>query len=292
MRAGVNDRGGPGWRNPHAGHWFARAGIAVVVVALALAISACGPSWSPDRPPAAAAGDYRLTPDGGYRVRRGDTLYAIAFNFGVDWRDLARWNDIAKPYVIYPDQELRMSPPARSVARVETRPAPPPGPTASRERAEAPVSSKPKPSELPKPTAQPAPPPSASSSPAAAPPGRWLWPTDGRVVSTFRANDPARNGIDIGGAEGQPVVAAAAGEVVYSGNGLIGYGELVIIKHDDRLLSAYAHNRRRLVSEGQRVGAGERVAEMGRNDRNQAMLHFEVRVDGAPQDPLKFLAPR
>jgi lipoprotein NlpD len=88
------------------------------------------------------------------------------------------------------------------------------------------------------------------------------------------------------------VVAAAAGEVVYSGSGLIGYGELIIIKHSDRMLSAYAHNKRRLVAEGQAVAAGETVAEMGRNDRNQAMLHFEIRVNGAPQDPIKYLPSR
>ncbi len=112
------------------------------------------------------------------------------------------------------------------------------------------------------------------------------------MLSTFKLNDPSRNGIEIGGKEGQPVIAAASGEVVYSGNGLIGYGELIIVKHSDRMLSAYAHNRKRLVSEGQRVAAGERLAEMGRDDRNQAMLHFEIRVNGTPQDPLKFLPRR
>ena len=112
------------------------------------------------------------------------------------------------------------------------------------------------------------------------------------MLSRFQADDPARKGIQIGGNEGQPVLATAAGEVVYSGSGLIGFGELIIVKHSDRMLSAYAHNRRRLVVEGQRVAAGEQLAEMGRNDRNQPMLHFEIRVNGAPQDPLQYLPGR
>jgi lipoprotein NlpD len=123
-------------------------------------------------------------------------------------------------------------------------------------------------------------------------PSKWLWPTSGRILSTFRADDPARNGIEIAGEEGQAIVAAAAGEVVYSGSGLIGYGELIIIKHSDRLLSAYAHNRKRLVAEGQAVSAGEKIAEMGRDDRNRTMLHFEIRSNGSPQDPQKFLPKR
>jgi lipoprotein NlpD len=109
------------------------------------------------------------------------------------------------------------------------------------------------------------------------------------VISNFRPDDPARKGMDIGGKEGQAIIATAGGEVVYSGSGLIGYGELIIIKHNESLLSAYAHNRKRLVSEGQKVKAGERIAEMGRNDRNQAMLHFEIRLNGNPQDPRRYL---
>jgi lipoprotein NlpD len=132
----------------------------------------------------------------------------------------------------------------------------------------------------------------SSYSTPAADPRRWIWPTEGRLLSRFRANDPARKGIDISGRPGQPVVASAAGQVVYSGSGLIGYGELIIIKHSDRMLSAYAHNRKRLVSEGQQVTAGSKIAEMGTNDRNQALLHFEIRVNGTPEDPLKYLPRR
>jgi lipoprotein NlpD len=123
-------------------------------------------------------------------------------------------------------------------------------------------------------------------------PSSWLWPTDGRIVSNFKSNDPARNGIEIGGKEGQAIKATAAGEVVYSGNGLIGYGELIIVKHSEQMLSAYGHNRKRLVKEGQRVRAGERIAEMGRNERNQEILHFEIRHNGTPRDPLNYLPGR
>ena len=98
--------------------------------------------------------------------------------------------------------------------------------------------------------------------------------------------------MDIGGNEGQAITAAAGGEVVYSGNGLISYGELIIIKHSDRMLSAYGHNRTRLVAEGDQVKQGQKTAEMGRNDRNKAILHFEIRVNGSPQDPLKYLPRR
>lgn len=112
------------------------------------------------------------------------------------------------------------------------------------------------------------------------------------MLRTFKAGDPARNGIDIRGDEGATVRAAGGGEVVYSGNGLIGYGELVIVKHDERMLSAYAHNRRRLVAEGDQVSQGQKIAEVGRNDRSETVLHFEIRRDGKPVDPLQLLPRR
>jgi lipoprotein NlpD len=119
----------------------------------------------------------------------------------------------------------------------------------------------------------------------------WRWPTEGRVLRPF---DPSatRRGIGITGQAGQPVAAAAAGEVVYSGTALIGYGELVIIKHSESMLSAYAHNQRRLVAEGQRVEAGQTIAEMGMNERDEVLLHFEIRRNGQAEDPLRFLPAR
>jgi lipoprotein NlpD len=265
--------------------------VLVAAAVLAGLSGGCGPSWSPVDERKSGNRAYQMTEDGHYRVRRGDSLYVIAFNFGLDWRDIAEWNGIRPPYVIYPDQQLKLSAPDRGNTGVAvTRPAQTPKGSTSRDGNAAAATasgtrsagaSSPAGSALP-----PAEPVSRSD------PGRWLWPTEGRVISSFKANDPARNGIDIGGRDGQPVVATAAGEVVYSGSGLIGYGELIIIKHTDRMLSAYAHNKRRLVAEGQAVAAGETVAEMGRNDRNRALLHFEIRVNGTPQDPLRYLPKR
>lgn len=120
----------------------------------------------------------------------------------------------------------------------------------------------------------------------------WQWPAQGQRISGFVAGDQTRQGVDIAGKSGDPVRAAADGEVVYSGNGLIGYGELVIIKHSPSLLSAYGHNRRRLVQEGDRVKGGQQIAEMGSSSASRDMLHFEIRRDGKPVDPLAFLPKR
>jgi lipoprotein NlpD len=291
--------------------------LSLVLCAVALQLGGCGPSWSPEDIRPAGSGAYQPTADGYYRVRRGDSLHTIAFKLGMDWRNLAEWNGIRAPYIIHPDQELRLSPPPsrgsdavvtrpartpatavsseqpRPTAGTSSTPAPPAAATAPAVQAEVSVPPGQAEASVPagRPAGEPAPRPGAPSAPTTDP-AAWLWPSEGRLLSTFRANDPARNGIEIGGSEGQPVLAAARGEVVYSGSGLIGYGELIIVKHSDRMLSAYAHNRRRLVAEGQQVAAGEQVAEMGRDERNRALLHFEIRVNGTPQDPLKYLPRR
>lgn len=269
--------------------------VLALSVFLLLALSGCNKTWAPVEDHSIARGSYQVGSDGFYRVERGDSLHAIAFKYGLDWRDIARWNGIGAPYVIHPDQQLRLIPP-QAKAEVTTRAA---GPTPSaRERTVDQPADKPPVKTAASPPAQkPVKQVPAASKPASqgktvvstADPSKWLWPTRGRILSTFKAGDPARNGIEIAGEEGQAIVAGAAGEVVYSGSGLIGYGELIIIKHSDRLLSAYAHNRKRLVAEGQAVSAGEKIAEMGRDDRNRTMLHFEIRSNGSPQDPQKFL---
>lgn len=285
---------------------MSKALVFLPALALACLLAACS-----SKPPAPVvdrgrgADSYQSTPDGHYRVRSGDTLHGIAFHYGLDWRDIAAWNGIRSPWLIYPDQLLRLSAEpgsGRSEASGTESKAAPTGVTVSagqRQPASATIKAAPAPSATtvtaepnPAATAKPATTESAPARASTAPagdPGKWLWPTNGRIVSNFKPNDPARKGVDIGGSVGQPVVASASGEVVYSGSGLIGYGELIIIKHSDRMLSAYAHNSRRLVSEGQRVQAGSRIAEMGRNDRNKALLHFEIRVNGNPVDPLKYL---
>ncbi len=271
----------------------------VSMVLATLLFSGCSSSWAPVEDRSVYQSSYKLTSDGHYRVRRGDSLHAIAFNFGLDWRDIASWNSIGSPYVIYPDQELRLTPPRRQAGKPAVPAATTAGTTSSdgapssRTPAEGRSTTTISPAKSPGPaTSKSTPDPNTRTTAVGADPGKWLWPTNGRLVSSYQANDPARKGIDIGGKEGQAVIASAAGEVVYSGNGLIGYGELIIIKHSERMLSAYAHNRKRLVAEGQTVAAGDRIAEMGKNDRNQSILHFEIRVNGSPRDPLSFLPGR
>jgi len=252
------------------------------------------PAASPPRPAAA--------PGGTYRVQRGDTLYSIAFRNGVDFRELAEWNGIEAPYTIYPGRELRLS--ARTATRppVAATPSPPVTPPPATQTT------------APKPVAPPlaAPPstnagtPSHVGSPTATPPTgvtppppetaavgdvAWRWPADGQVVGGYVVGDPMKQGIDIAGKSGAPVRAAADGTVVYSGNGLIGYGELIIVKHNASLLSAYGHNRKRLVQEGDRVKSGQTIAEMGSNGAREE-LHFEIRKNGKPSNPLDFLPRR
>ena len=246
--------------------------------------------------------------DGTYTVRRGDTLSVIAFSYGLDHRDIAAWNGISRPYVIHPGQTLRLSSPATVDSRskgnssgVQTSGIKTPGSTTTRSQ----VSSPPPPATtklaIPKQATAEAAPSKQVATPAptptvktptpqsAADPQSWRWPANGRVLRGYVATNPARNGLDIVGTEGQPIMASAAGNVVYSGNGLLGYGELIIIKHSERMLSAYAHNKVRLVKEGEQVSAGQKIAEMGRNDQNEQLLHFEIRVRGKPVDPRGYL---
>jgi len=206
-------------------------------------------------------------------VRRGQTVYRIATENGITALDLALWNDIPPPYTIYPGQRLRLYP-ANSRASASTR-----GDRPSTPRS-API---PRVSSVP---ATGAPAVSTVGAPA------WRWPTDGNVSTGFAAGDPTRQGVDIVGREGQPVRAAADGVVVYSGSGLVGYGELVIIKHNAQWLTAYGHNRARLVNEGTRVKAGDQIAEMGHSGAARDMLHFEIRYDGKPVDPQAYLPRR
>ena len=218
-------------------------------------------------------------------VQRGDNLYRIASSNGIAVRDLAAWNGIPMPYTIYPGQRLRLYPQANAGngSRV------PGGSGAVRSSATAtprrPVAASPAPLRRARRPAAPA-------APAAAPVESgiaWRWPADGQLLSRYVAGEPTKQGIDIAGNGGAPVRAAGDGVVVYSGSGLVGYGELIIIKHNDAWLSAYGHNRNRLVNEGQLVKAGQQIAEMGRSGAAREMLHFEVRYNGKPVDPLQYL---
>lgn len=209
-------------------------------------------------------------------VARGDTLYAIATRNGLSVSDLAAWNGLQPPYTIHPGQRLRLYPGSGPVQQ--------PSSTASRAK----PSSAPRRSRSPASMQPPAPvvaAPAASGFP-------WRWPADGQLISRYVAGEPTKQGIDIAGEAGAPVRAAADGTVVYSGAGLVGYGELIIVKHDERWLSAYGHNRKRLVNEGAVVKAGQQIAEMGRSGAPRDMLHFEIRYSGKPVDPLAYLPPR
>jgi lipoprotein NlpD len=340
-----------------------------------------------------------------HRVQKGDTLYAIAFKYALDFRDLASWNRIQEPYTIFPNQRISLVNPARSVqleatARTSStqinRPPPrtppetsttqisaiAPTPVASTQSMaadpaiaagnsvpatagvtvgalapEAPLASSealtasnatnapgisptnaqglptafaevdPSQSTMPAPSANQqrpisAPVATASSigasavtAPAVSAPAYvpemipdaaipatigaptagangWGWPVQGKLISTFSSADPGRQGIDIAGPLGAAIHAAKTGEVVYSGRGIIGYGELIVIKHDDATLTAYGHNRKRLVKEGQRVTQGQQIAELGADPQGRALLHFELRRNGKPVDPLGVLPVR
>lgn len=196
-------------------------------------------------------------------VRRGDTLFGLARTHNITPRDLAAWNGLSEPYTIYPGQSLRLYPGGAATTRPST------GSTA---------------------TTRPTTTPTATPTPAPASSGiNWRWPADGALVGRFVAGEATKQGVDIAGSSGQAVRAAGPGVVVYSGAGLVGYGELIIIKHNDQWLSAYGHNRKRLVNEGQSVKAGDQIAEMGRTGTSRDMLHFEIRYNGKPVDPLIYL---
>lgn len=281
-----------------------------------------------------------------YTVSPGDTLYSIAFRFGLDYRRVARINAIPAPYTIYPGQRILVrgaedpAPPPKAPQRVavapagDSRPAPgqvivrpaspgsapvnsgagpgsgltpepmprsgdpaaPVGPAAGDSPAREPAAVTPTaPATAPAPAAPAATPAApvpkpAASSPPSGPVSRWQWPSDGRVIRGFSST--VHKGVDIDGQRGDPVRAAAPGQVVYAGTGIVGFGELIIVKHDDTHLSAYGHNDRLLVREGDSVAAGQKIAEKGDSGTDSVKLHFEIRREGKPVDPLGLLPRR
>ena len=210
-----------------------------------------------------------------YTVKPGDTLFGIAFRAGLNYRDVAAWNGIEEPYTIRPGQKLRMSQAKPSSASPKTVKTAPPLPNV-------------KPT-LSKPMAVTAPTPAKSDPQPAVSNISWQWPAKGELVGRFVADDKTSQGINIAGKSGQKIVSAADGVVVYSGAGLIGYGELLIVKHSNEWISAYAHNDKRLVAEGVKVKAGQHIADLGRTGAVRDMLHFEIRRNGKPVDPLLYL---
>lgn len=237
-----------GPRRNRRGSWALR-GSSVLLV-LVFLVSAC-----------ASRSGYRSGDE--HIVRRGETLFTIAWRYGQDHRDLARWNNLGDGSLIFPGQVIRLRPPSGA----------PPRPSAGDRSSTAP-------SQKPLPRIPVRPPPA------------WAWPTAGRIEVAFGGRPGSGTGVLIGGQVGQTVRAAASGRVVYSGGGLIGYGQLIIVKHNDTYLSAYGHNASLLVREGESVRKGQRIATMGEGPGRQPRLHFEIRKNGKPVDPRQFLPAR
>jgi lipoprotein NlpD len=224
---------------------------------------------------------------GSYRVRKGDSLYSISWRAGLDYQTVARWNGLRRPYTIYPGQLIKLYSPKKNTGK-------PHGKKSGSDKKTAPkVATHPsKPSGKPlkkrtKPVKK-ASVPKKKKSPAL---GKlhWQWPTKGRLLAKYSSRDAAHSGIKIGGRKGQKVFAAESGEVVYVGSGLIGYGQLIIIKHNKKYLSAYGHNSDLLVKEGDRVKKGQNISNMGVTNQGKALLYFEVRRYGKPVNPLAYL---
>ena len=225
-------------------------------------------------------------------VARGETLYSIAWRYSIDYKTLARRNGIDRNYTIYPGQKLYLDRTAPSSASAPSaspkvqqpvqKPVQKP-PQAVAVVKPAPVTRSKTPTPPPKPATQTAPPAGDVA---------WQWPARGQIISNFSSQTSLNKGVDISGRLGEPVLSAAAGTVVYAGSGIRGYGNLLIIKHSERFLSAYAHNHRLLVKEKESVKAGQKIAEMGSSGTDKTKLHFEIRRDGKPVDPLLYLPKR
>lgn len=215
-----------------------------------------------------------------YLVRRGDTLYSIAWQYGLSIDEVAALNGIRPPYTIYTGQRLRVRRGDGPVTGAAPQPRPLPAPPAARS-APAPAAAGP--------AAQRQPPPAVPEPALPAVVKHWVWPARGPLLNGYQPDASGRKGIEIGGSNGQPVKAAAAGKVVYSGSGLVGYGRLIIIKHNESLLSAYGHNSKLLVSEGDYVKTGQDIATMGSSGTDRTQLYFEIRKNGRPVNPLSYL---
>ncbi|WP_217705523.1 peptidoglycan DD-metalloendopeptidase family protein [Peristeroidobacter soli] len=209
------------------------------------------------------------TPERGgtYTVKRGDTLYSIAFRHKLDYRDLARWNNIGRDYVIYPGQTLRLSASGKGSARTAS----------STPRATTP--------------ARKAPPAPRQPAIPTGPPVKWQWPVSGGTA-TLTSRPNGGQGLMIAGKSGDDVRAAGPGRVVYTGSGLLGYGQLIIVKHNETYLSAYGHLQSVLIQEGDAVTAGQRIATMGNGPQGSPQLYFEIRINGTPGNPLSLLPQR
>ena len=249
-----------------------------------------------------------------HQVEKGDTLYSISWRYSQNYHDVAKWNDIEPPYIIHAGQWVRVAPPGRSKKSVKVAHQVPvrdlttasiSKPTINTQSSSKPIvvsiPAEPKQERYIPPisikeidksaevvSSKPAPIVVSSSRD----PIQWRWPVLGTIVEGYSSKRPGKKGIGIGGRRGNPIKAAAGGKVVYSGNSLKGYGNLIIIKHNDKYLSAYGHNQTLLVQEGDHVTAGQLIAKMGDTEAGQVKLHFEIRIDGKPANPLRYLPKR
>jgi len=226
----------------------------IIIVTLLLLLSACS-----------ALQQQSLKGPGWYRVKQTDTLYSVAWRYSLDVEQLALWNGLPEPYEINPGEQLILIKPDKMPTKQE--PVIVSGSNSLKKK-----------SVIVKPLA-----PSYNQAIL------WRWPVNGAVLNRFSINDLGRRGIDIAGKIGQPVHAVAAGKVVYSGSGISGLGNLIIVKHDNTYLSAYAFNSNIIVKEGSQVKSGAHIADMGRGKNNKPMLRFQIRKNGIPVDPLHFL---
>lgn len=230
----------------------------LAIIALAVVVGGCQSAlnWGggePRRKPPVS-----VSATGMYTVVAGDTLYGIAWRHGLDHRELARWNGLGSGGLIIPGQRIKLTRPTSSASDVKK-----------------PGTSKP-----------------VSTPPATSPPPAWFWPVPGRVVAEFNTGETPRTGMLISGTVGDPVRSAAGGKVVYAGSGLIGYGQLIIVKHNESFLSAYGHNTELLVGEGDLVSKGQVIAKIGLGPEQQPVLHFEIRQNGKPVNPRRLMPVR
>lgn len=296
--------------------------IRLFIIGLSAVMAGCfsqPPAPAVDRGASPQASAAQPSGPGYYTVKRGDTLYRIAMEHGQDYRDVAGWNNIVNPSTIKEGQILRIAPPgtvgdttagvqATPIALgggVEVRSLDAPAVTEPSEgvKREPRVGKEPYSDEayarlgrggektvLPAVEAKPEPTPAIAAAVVGPDDVPWIWPSAGKLVAPF--SESGNKGLDLAGKAGDPVIAAGEGKVVYAGSGLRGYGELVIIKHNATFLSAYAHNRKILVKEGQQVARGQKIAEMGNTDADSVKLHFEIRKQGKPVDPALYLPRR
>jgi len=223
-----------------------------VLVCLAFVACSSALRWSPET----------------HVVQSGETVYSIAFRYGIDQRDLIGWNGLDNNELIFKGQRLRLTPPSGyAQSRSSSQ-------TVRRQKPDSP--------------ARRMPPPGHAQTAAV----KWYWPASGSVIAGFGTTAKTQSGVHIAGKRGQKIYAASSGEVVYAGNGLPGYGQLLIIKHTSDYLSAYGHNRKLLVGEGDRVKSGQVIARMGDGPGQRPLLHFEIRRSGRPVDPLSYLPKR